>query len=72
MDIHDLTLIEEICCSRDIPLDGRDCDIPAKRNLHHIELARQKVETFNTPGIAGHNVFRKQRNNLLTSRTFIH
>ena len=30
MDIHDLTLIEEICCSRDIPLDGRDCDIPAK------------------------------------------
>ena len=44
MNIYDYTLIEETFCSRDILLGGGDCDIPAERNLHHIELARQKVE----------------------------
>ena len=54
MTINDYTLIEETYCSRDILLGGRDCgDIPAERNLHHIELARQKVEAFNTPGFSG-------------------
>ena len=61
MDIHDFTLIEEICCSRDIPLDGKDCDIPAERNLHHIELARQKIEAFNTLalllGLTDHEIY---------------
>ena len=53
MTIYDYTLIEETYCRRDILLSERDCDIPAERNLHHIEPARQKDETFNTPGISG-------------------